>query len=287
MKTLNFTIVADIYCPTSRTYLSYLRAHGYKPKKIILVHFTGVNKRDTFLRKILGHRLHAFYLHKRLRKSPSISNTITEFIKDIQRPFEVKIDYTSTFDFKSYADEFSITTATDYNDPDFQNYLIKQKCKLFLYTNGGIVPSTLLKRHDIKFLHIHPGIVPYVRGSDGLLWSIVTRGVPGVSCFYMDPGIDTGDLIGTKEFAPLKIDITPPNDLMEEDCLYRALLISYDPHMRASLLIDILRKYEDQDLSNLPTHAQIYEKIDNFLWMHPKLRLKVFREIICVKNKDV
>jgi methionyl-tRNA formyltransferase len=69
-----------------------------------------------------------------------------------------------------------------------------------LYTSGGRVPGDLLSTSPSRMIHIHPGVVPYVRGSDCLFWSVLTRGRPGMSCFYMNAGIDTGDIIHTREF---------------------------------------------------------------------------------------
>lgn len=281
MKEIGLTVIADIYCPTTRTYLSYLKKSGYIPQKIILVHFTGKDKKYLRLRRFLGHKLASWFIHATHPLNPQHAKGVTELLDSVQKEFNIKITYTNDFDFSSHTVELEKTSAYDYTDLDFQKFLISQKNKVFLYTNGGIVPAKLLDRADMRILHIHPGIVPYVKGSDGLLWSILERGNPGVSCFYMNPGIDTGDLIETMEFPPMRLSIEKPVSIQSEDNLYRAILIAYDPHLRAKILCKILGDHDGKDLFSLPSQKQIASEHESYLWMAPQLRLKIFREKIC------
>ena len=150
----------------------------------------------------------------------------------------------------------------------------------FLYTNGGRVPASLLGRPEIRVLHIHPGIVPDLRGSDCLLWSAVVRGQLGVSCFYMSSGIDEGALIGQREFAlPQLPALAPLLEGGEEPIAYRALLYAVDPHLRAQLLVDVLHMHEGVDLRCLPACEQVPASRPAYLWMHPRLRLQVMKEL--------
>ena len=75
-------------------------------------------------------------------------------------------------------------------------------------TPFGILPPSLLALPGVKFIHVHPGFLPYVRGSDGLLWSALIRNKPGVSVFYMDPEIDGGKIISAGEISPLTFPVS-------------------------------------------------------------------------------
>jgi len=281
MKTLDFTVIADLYCPTSRTYLSYLKQAGYQPEKILLTAFVSSRRKYSLIRRFLGYRAECFAAHLCEPGIASYPSSVSAHFTAMQESFGVNVDYTSGFAWQDYAPVVQKISALDYSDPDFREVLKKQRNKTFLYTNGGIVPKSLLEQKDIRILHIHPGIVPDVRGSDGLLWSVLIRGRPGVSCFYMSPGIDEGALIDTMEFAPMRIQVPAPNNAEEEDALYRAALIAYDPHLRARLLCKIIKENEGTSMALLPSRQQPPVKPEAYLWMHPALRKKVFEEKIC------
>lgn len=283
MREIDLTVIADIHCPTSRTYLAYLKEAGFIPHKVILTHFVGQNNRWTKIMKLLGRRLSNAIIHHLREKNIFFEESVEKYFDTMQDQWPIKINYKNNFNYNLYASNVVKIAAYNYDDTYLHEILKKQKVKTFLYTNGGRVPDVLLREKGIRILHIHPGVVPCVRGSDGLLWSIIERGRPGVSCFYMDAGIDTGNVIDIMEFPPLSLPISANIERDEEEHLYRALLIAYDPHMRAALLCDIIKKYSGTELASLPTIAQPYKKNDNFLWMHPRLRLKVFKEKICAK----
>ena len=109
-----------------------------------------------------------------------------------------------------------------------------------LFTGGGILRENLLELPGVRFLHIHPGFLPHVRGADGLLWSSLVRGRPGA-------------LVGAEEFPR----ITFPRSLtdsLDDAMLYRALFSFYDPILRAKMLTNVLRA--GADLLNLPAEPQ-------------------------------
>lgn len=271
------TLLADRWCPTSRTYCTYLAESGYKFKNIIIIDFISFSRKQKILKKVLPLN----FLHTLVRKKrvdwPNYS-PLSSYFDLIQKEVQYPIDYVSPFDFSLYGERIEEFVSEDYNTPEFQQLLLSRGEQTFLYTNGGIVPDSLLSAPQIKVLHIHPGIVPHVRGSDGLLWSIVTRGVPGVSCFYMDAGIDTGVLIGQKEFPCPLFHVRDLISKETEKDFYQALLISYDPHLRASLFRDIVEKY-DGELSNIETSSANDEETESFLWMHPLMRLKAMSKV--------
>lgn len=281
MQTLDLVVVADRWCSTSRTYLTYLHHAGYRVRKVLLVDFVGGGAKLNRLRAVTGSRIASAIIRLKRPLWPDYAPLIRQYCAAVQSGVEHKIDYFAPFNYAAYADSVQSFAAADYDDPVLHSIMLAQPCRTFLYTNGGRVPESLLAQPGVKIFHIHPGVVPYVRGSDGLLWSIAVRGCPGVSCFYMDAGIDTGALIATAEFPLPVLPVSAPASAADEDALYRALLLAYDPHLRASLFRDVIKSCGGRHLDQLPAQAQTHDKRDNYLWMHPKLRQKIMAEVLC------
>lgn len=129
------------------------------------------------------------------------------------------------------------------NDEDFVGYLGRECGGGFaLYVGGGILRKPVLSA-GVRFIHIHPGVVPDVRGSHCLLWSTLVRGCPGFSCFFMNEGIDTGDVVATQEYALVPAPI-PGRFLGPEfaDLRAGALINGLDPWYRGDLLRRVLRE---------------------------------------------
>jgi len=94
--------------------------------------------------------------------------------------------------------------------------------------SGEILRAPLLATGK-RFLHIHPGRLPEYRGSTTIYYALL-RGEPcGVSAFFLDRGIDTGDVIGSRV-------VPPPADRTRID-------LEFDPELRAGLLVELLREY--------------------------------------------
>jgi len=102
-----------------------------------------------------------------------------------------------------------------------------------IFCGGGILREPILNCGK-KFIHVHPGLVPDMRGADCLLWSALVQNQIGMSAFFMNAGIDTGDLIGQRSYPLPHFDIHSKQ--LDPD-VTRDLLVNYvDPHYRANLL---------------------------------------------------
>jgi len=62
-----------------------------------------------------------------------------------------------------------------------------------------IVPEEILDIPDEGCLNLHPAYLPYNRGANPNVWSIVEDTPAGVTLHYMDSGIDTGDIIARRK----------------------------------------------------------------------------------------
>lgn len=190
------------------------------------------------------------------------------------------VDLFGPFSYEAHAMNTDYFAAADFTDPFLQKKMLKTRDTAFLYTNGGIVPETLLNSDGIRILHMHPGVVPEMRGSDCFLWSNIVRQRPGVSCFYMSAGIDEGQLIQTLEFY--RPDLSPLAshlDGREDGLAYRALLFAIDPQLRGQVLVHALQRLGSDDLRQLPSRPQPAATRPAYLWLHPVLRATMMQQI--------
>src|SRR5687768_9409595 len=66
---------------------------------------------------------------------------------------------------------------------------------------GYLLRPELLALFPRGAINLHPAYLPYNRGAYPNVWSIVEGTPAGVTLHYIDPGVDTGDLIGRQEVA--------------------------------------------------------------------------------------
>jgi methionyl-tRNA formyltransferase len=52
---------------------------------------------------------------------------------------------------------------------------------------------------DGNVINLHISLLPYNRGADPTLWSVLEDTPAGVTIHYIDPGVDTGDVIAQRE----------------------------------------------------------------------------------------
>lgn len=243
--------------PVGKAYLQLLLHHKMVPSKIVYLDWTNIKKSDSFFLKI----------YKKLPTYIQLSFFILHFKRILNKNefrFNIFTDVKTTL--KKHKLDYISIKCDSINDKNVVKLIREMNEDILIYTSGGIVRKELFNTGK-KVLHIHPGYLPYVRGSNGLLWSILVRDKPGFTCFFMNEGIDTGDIIMKKEyinpiikkqkflsfFLPRKIDL-----------LFTQFALEYyfDSYHRALLLIDVLSLYietndiksEKQDLDEGKTY---------------------------------
>lgn len=269
MKTLALGVLAFRGgCPVTEAYLAHLNQHGMQPEVILAIDYVGEGPRARMLARMLGTWLAARLMRKRRDRSARVPEHLS---RTLQRGWPVTLTPGREPNFEQAATRVIRMTVKDYSDPRLLHAMRSCGVNCFLYCSGGRVPPALFQE-SWSILHVHPGVVPHVRGSDGLLWSLLTRARPGVSCFYMDAGIDTGRVVGTKEFdAP-----GWPGLQVSADALYHALIQCYDPHLRAALLVSILEGLPDGAAPDrLDAAVQADAPGGHYYTMHPALRARV------------
>jgi len=277
MQYLDLTLFVD-HRPgfSAIAYLETMKANGVLPKKIICLAFTRarrVQQLSYVFGQSIAHRIFDQYLKRQQKK---MFKFLSEIEYDIQQSVGYHIQFLKKINLKEYTQTVETIYLDSYKDKNFLNYIQEEECKTFLYASSGIVPADLLNIHGIKIIHIHPGIVPEVKGSDGLFYSYLLKGKLGYSVFYMNSGIDTGDIILQKEWEFPKLYF---RKYYNDTHLYKAILAFIDSYYRAQILLILLQK-NTQNLEALSCIKQDMQEGKTYFTMHPKLRSCIVRRMV-------
>lgn len=118
-----------------------------------------------------------------------------------------------------------------------------------------MVPKSIRDLFPKGVAGIHASLLPRYRGGAPLVWAMINgEATSGVSLFYFDDGVDTGDVVAQKEFS------------IEEDDTIRTV---YDKAMRASL--EIVEEYIPRiRLGTAPRVAQDHSQATQFPQRKPE-----------------
>lgn len=289
MTTLPLTVLAW-EGPQARAYLTRMRLFGVKVQQIVLM----VSDKHPTTKKPIGRwipkSLHLWYAlraqditnnfwPRQIRRThPQIVDAISESLNNLVPQARTIIDEMfGGFHYEDYAEVVERVVVSDLTDHRLIPILSNLSPTTVLFTGGGILRPNLLNIPGIRFIHIHPGLLPYTRGADGIFWSLLTRHKIGLSAFYMTPCIDEGELIAAREYnldAPPRVPGARPQD----KTLYRAIFSFFDPLLRAEFLVnEVLPK--GQDLSALPTQKQDMTEGITYHFMHPVLLKKALSRL--------
>ncbi len=88
-----------------------------------------------------------------------------------------------------------------------------------------ILPKEILILPKYGVINIHPSLLPKYRGPSPTFWVLRNREkITGLTCHYMDEGIDTGDIIYQTEI-PVKPDDTVASIIDRQKTVVRGLII--------------------------------------------------------------
>lgn len=265
MTFLDLTVLYHDSMP-SRIYLAMLKKSGFVPKKIIHLKFCR-GKKYNLIKKIIGENFANKILKykNKEKEDKKIANMFLEIFG---------LSYNSIeFDIQGYTKYYELIEIQSLDDINLINNLKIQTCKTFLFTGGGILKKKILSIENSKFIHIHPGVVPDIKGANGLFWSYLLRGKSGYSCFYMNDGIDTGDILHIDEYNIHKYTKDILIKYTKEE-IYKYLLSYYDPLLRANTLLNLIDESikNNKQLNNLEFRKQDPKNGRTYFVMHNKLR---------------
>ncbi|HIA31888.1 MAG TPA: hypothetical protein EYN83_01285 [Nitrospinaceae bacterium] len=274
--------------PIARAYLATIQSLGFKPKKIIEL----VAVKDVSTKKVVGkwlpkkmrinyaasiQRNKIHYYPKRLSKAnPDFVNGILDEVqKKLGFERDVIDNANALLPLISYSDCVESILVEGLADKALQECLLEELAGGILYTGGGIIPAELLDLRHLKFLHIHPGFLPDIRGADCALWSLLLAGHTSATCFYVSPGIDTGDIICPHWLPKLSFYVDETG--IELQSTYRIVYSFLDPWVRAFVLRDIT--INNQKFDALASTPQLEKDGTTFHFMHQRLQDSIFRKL--------
>ena len=249
----------------SRAYLQKLISNGLLPEHLFLLRIDKPNKADALnsdsplsgvLLKAWKTRKYFLYSggpHSILPKPNTPPKLFASF-----DPAESIEDTLKKHNLKSI-----VLSGTSLNDDSIIRQISSSACRYIIFCGGGILRTEILNCGP-RFIHVHPGHVPFVRGSMAIEWSVLTRPCCAVSAIFMAEGIDCGDLIDVMEFPfpPLENNSVP------------AL---FSPHMRSELLVRVIRALSDS--GDIKSNMQANTGAQTFYKMHPALHNLVFHKL--------
>lgn len=290
-RTLPLTVLA-YEGPCVRAYLSALRRAGLRPERIILLVLSEHPASHKPVGKWFPGRMRSWYAEKtqeqalnhwprRIRTGHrELVRAIIHGLEEvIERPSATIDEMYGRFAYESYADRVDRLIVRGLRDPGLPQRLIADGPRTILFTGGGILPADVIALPGLRFLHVHPGHLPHVRGADGLLWSTLLRGHPAMSTFYLATGLDTGDLVAVREYPRLRFAIDRAA-AADDQTLYRAIFSFIDPLLRADALVRTLAA-ADWDVDRLTARPQDTGCGTTFHFMHPRLRGRVLTQLFC------
>lgn len=271
--------------PIARAYLATLKGMGLKPKKII--HLISAN--DLASAKPIGRFLpgtaRLAYAHYRQKSSihywsRALQIKESELFNSLKRSIESSLGFSDAIvdealavkDLRTYSSSIEKLMINGLKDNALHSYLAALPETTLLFTGGGIVPKALLDMPHLKFVHVHPGYLPDVRGADCALWSELVKGRTSATCFYMAPGIDDGDIIQASYLPVINIDVSRSGKDLKT--LYRATYAFVDPWLRARVLREAIIK--TVGFTDVKAVSQNESSSMTYHFMHERIQDAVF-----------
>ncbi|MBM3111556.1 formyltransferase family protein [Pseudomonas arcuscaelestis] len=274
--------------PIARAYLAMLKDMGLKAEKIIHL----VSRKDLASKKPVGRllpgALRLAYAQYKQRNSihhwssvlqRSEANLCRSIRAEVEKGFGVSAtaidDALALHELSEYSSNVEQLLVDDLADETLYRHLAALSETQILFTGGGIVPRKLLELKQLKYIHIHPGFLPEVRGADCALWSHLMKGRTSATCFYMAPGIDDGDVIHPTYLPALTFEVDTSGTQLKS--LYRATYAFFDPWIRATVLRQAIVR--TQGFSQVTAQAQIEEDSVTYHFMHERIQNAAFETL--------
>ena len=95
---------------------------------------------------------------------------------------------------------------SNHNDPVCQELLEEIKPDLLVLGGTRIIKPAILKISSQGTVNSHPGLLPKLRGSASVGWALYKDLPQGATAHYVDPEIDTGDIVVSRQLPVYRDD---------------------------------------------------------------------------------
>lgn len=144
----------------------------------------------------------------------------------------------------------------DHNDHDCLDKMREYQPEWIILGGTRIIRGELL---GYQMLNVHPGLIPWVRGSSSEAWAICNDLPVGVTCHLVDKGVDTGPILLRRQLN------VPPGASYEK-------IVRLNIALAAKTMVEALHLAESDMLISLP---QNLKEGNTFSVMPPELLEKV------------
>jgi hypothetical protein len=156
---------------------------------------------------------------------------INQFIDYVESFFQVRNNFLK--DMYQHENIYQISKKIDFvhsKSVNSNNVLSKLNKNLTYINTSNQIYKEILKT-NIKFVHIHPAILPDIRGADGSLYMYKLYESFGASSFFMSKNIDQGKIISQyiRKFENFKFDLLSTFGIKD---IYRLWFSFVDPLIR-------------------------------------------------------
>ncbi|BBP43110.1 hypothetical protein [Thiosulfativibrio zosterae] len=268
-----------------KAYSFALMSQNILPTSVIKVRPT-----QSWKRRVLGLLPIMFQKFVFIKLKPGLLNTVS--VKGSLNIFNEDHCLHKVYGDRLVIKNSMVVNASNINEHKIVDAMKKGNGSALLFSGGGLVRQNTFEQVNKKFIHMHPGKLPEVRGADGFFWSVLLNGYPSCSAFYQNVGIDTGGVIHEESFELPMFNTLLISELESHaksnfyDVVYRSILDYYDPMMRAITLSDVLEKVNaGSSIDDLELRSQKEIEGRNYHFMHPSLRNKLIELILNNREK--
>jgi methionyl-tRNA formyltransferase len=99
-----------------------------------------------------------------------------------------------------------IHCVANHNNNTCKDLLEAEKPDLLVLGGTRIIRESILNIPRLSTVNSHPGLLPWLRGSASVGWALYKDLPQGATTHFVDPGIDTGDIIISRELPVYRND---------------------------------------------------------------------------------
>ena len=179
--------------PISRSYVSELIKNNVRVENLIFIVKPEFKYFPYWYSSYLTYLRNNYYAldYYRNKKLIKLRKNILEELNFDNDFYENMYNFNNV---KKFQNKIIYVTAKNINDNKIIKLINNIKSDYIIFSGGGILKKEILNTEP-KFVHIHPGYLPFIRGADAILWSIKKYHEFASTSFILSENIDAGQII--------------------------------------------------------------------------------------------